>query len=317
MPDVDIAGRGGVIGPQGNPVNPDGHQADKIRSFMKGRVRMKTNPLLKSQIESLKGGEPCWIYNISPHFIWHRHYKGLGKITIPKAPIEGSVIAAVGEKDAKGNQLYRRATAADIASGKYRLSAPVVISASYVNSFDKGDLRRVPYIEYGYQIAESIIGNSKEFPIGLGDPTANLANWGVFYTKGVPFEKLSAAEQDRLLSEAEAVHQVRCWEKIQKADEMFHTTPRGILKIHRDCAKYLGEEKPWCTARPIKKVSGATIPCPLCTSDILETSVVCKNCHGVVDADRYAEQQERLEQAKTKAAEKRATKPERKPEQQG
>jgi len=317
MPEVDSAGRGGVLGFQGNAVAPDGPAADKVKSFMKGRVRMRTNPLLKSQIESLKGGEPCFIYNISPIFQWPRRYKGLGKITIPRAASEGSIIAAIGEKDKDGKQLYRRATAADIASGKYRLSTPVFITPSYISSFDKGDLRRVPYIEYGYQIAESVIGNSKEFPIGLGDPTANLANWGVFYTRGVPFEKLPLTEQDRLIAEAEAAHQVRCWEKVQKADEMFHTTPRGILKIHRDCAKYLGEERPWCTSRPTKKPTGAMIPCPLCTSDILETSIVCKVCHGIVDADRYAEQQERLEQAKNKVSKKAAKSETKQPEQQG
>ena len=273
---------------------------------MKGRVRMRTNPLIQSQIEALKAGEPCYIYNISSLFHWKRRYKGLGSINIPAAASEGTIIAAIGEKDKNGKQVYRRATAADIASGKYRLSAPVLIPGSFVNSFDKGELRRVPYVEYGWQVAESVIGNSKEFPVGLGDPTANLANWGVFYTKGKRFEELPPAEQDKLLAEAEAVHQVRVWEKIQKADEMFHTTPRGILKIHRDCAKYLGEERPWCTARPTKKVAGVQIECPLCTTQILETSIVCKNCHGVVDADRYAEQQSRLEAAKAKISKKAA-----------
>ena len=104
MPEVDSAGRGGVIGFQGNAVAADGPSADKVRSFMKGRVRMRTNPLIQSQIEALKAGEPCYIYNISSLFHWKRRYKGLGSINIPAAASEGTIIAAIGERTRTGSR---------------------------------------------------------------------------------------------------------------------------------------------------------------------------------------------------------------------
>src|SRR5208282_5842253 len=176
---LPIAGTGGMLQPE----QDSGAQSAAARRYTSSRNRTRLQPMIRSQIESAKGGQTCYIYNISRIFSWTRQYSKLGTFLIQHAPRLNDLIL----KDGK----HVPATQEDI-NGDYKLSTPIVINHSYQMSYDKGDTRRVPYIEFGEDIAEALVGNSKLYPVGLNDETANLANWGVFITYGKPFEELSA-----------------------------------------------------------------------------------------------------------------------------
>lgn len=255
-----------------------GEREAKAKEFLRNHNTMRTQPMIRSQVESAKLGQDCYIYNVSRIFEWRRQVKGFGTFLIPRAPKVGSIIV-----DDDGRR--REATEEDT-KGKYKLSSPIRIAHSYVNSYDKGDTRRIPYVEYGEEIAESIVGNSDLYPADLSIETNNLENWGVFITYGKPFEELPKAKQDELYEKALIRHQKRCFEKVLRADELFNVSPRCVLEVHRLCALEIGEERRWVTDRaPMKKAD--SIECPFCTSDIKPTAVVCPNCRNIINQERY------------------------------
>lgn len=296
---ANSGGRGGILDPNqaGELAKPGsggtdvfGHTEDKMSRYANARNNQRTHNLIRSQIYAAEhAGTPCWIYNISRIFQWKRTYKGLGEFLIPKAPSVGDPIVK------NGKQVD--ATAEDI-KGAFRLSAPVEISHSYIESYDKGDNRRVPYVTEGQEIAESIVGNSKMYPVGLNDQTANLESWGVFITYGVPFEELPEAEQHKLLVQAEAFHRKRLVEKMLSGDRLYDrakiTGRGGPLEIHRLAVAELGETRTWTHDRALKAPTGSTIECPFCTTDIKATAIVCSSCKNIVDPVKYAAKKKAL-----------------------
>ena len=296
---ANTGGRGGLLDPAqpGELAKPGsggtdifGHTEQKMSSYVNKRNRQNTYKLTRSQRFALENsGVPCWIYNISRLFQWSKHYKGLGHFSIPKAPSVGTIIM----KKGKGVP----ATAEDI-KGTYRLSTPLMIKKAYVESYDKGDNRRLPYVTEGQEIAESIVGNSKMYPVGLNDATANLETWGVFITYGKPFDELEKHEQDKLLAQASAFHNKRLFEKVQKGDMLYEMAKSrgkgGPLEIHRKCALELMaagqlESLPaWVSDRSTLKVDKTdVIECPFCTSDVKATAIVCPQCRNIIDQDKY------------------------------
>ena len=273
------SGRGGVLNKDGERIHPIDPQGQKAERYIGERNLQRTQPLIRSQQVAAQGGTTCYIYNVSPIFRWTRPVKGFGTFTIPKAPSIGDPII-----DKKTGEA-RKATEEDI-KGLYKLSAPIVINHSYVNSYDKGDTRRIPYVEYGEEIAESIVGNSKMYPADLTMPTNNLENWGVFITYGTPFDELPKEEQATLYTQAMAAHQARCFEKVVKADELYPRAPQAVLEVHRKCALFIGEERPWVTNRA-PRIKADMVECPFCTSDIKATALKCPNCREIVNPDAY------------------------------
>lgn len=281
---VNEGGQGGVLDQAGQRINPTDDKGQKAAQYVKARTNQHVQPLIKSQELAAQGGQTCYIYNVSHIFEWHRPYAKLGTFTIPKAPKVGDVI--VDKKTGK----KREATEDDI-KGEYKLSSPIVINHSYIASYDKGDNRRVPYVEYGEEISESLVGNSKLYPADLANPTTNLENWGVFICYGKPFEAHSKAEQDKMYMNAMAAHQKRCFEKVLAGDKLHDLSRSGKqaspLEIHRLCALELGEERQWVTQRA-PRVKLDMVDCPFCTSSIKATALKCPNCREIVKPDEYA-----------------------------
>lgn len=280
---VNEGGQGGVLDQTGNRISPADEQGRKGQRYVAARNNQHVQPLIKSQQLAAAGGQTCYIYNVSKIFQWHRPYSKLGTFIIPRAPKVGSVI--IDRKTGK----TRECTLEDTKSA-YKLSAPVIISHSYVASYDKGDNRRVPYVEYGEEIAESLVGNSKLYPADLADATSNLESWGVFITYGVPFEELPKYEQDKLYTHAMAQHQKRCFEKVLSGDKLHDMSRAGKqvspLEIHRLCALELGEERQWVTQRA-PRVKTESAECPFCGSEIKPTVLKCPHCREIVKPDEY------------------------------
>jgi len=256
----------------------EGERAAKVKRYTDSRNSQRVQPMIRSQLASLEHGIPCWIYNISPIFEWIRQYKGLGTFMIPRRPSIGQVVVIKGKE--------HTVTAEDI-KGRFRVSAPVVINHAYRQSYDKGDNRRIPYVEYGEEIAESLVGNSKIYPADLMHPTNNLENWGVFITYGKPFEELPKEEQDELILKASVVHETRCREKVATADRNINRFPSAVLEVHRQCALFVNEERSWVTTRGTQAKNLGNIDCPFCASSIKPSVLVCPVCKEVVDQAKY------------------------------
>lgn len=281
---VEGGSGGGFKSATGSGISADTDASDrgrKVKQYVDSRNTQRVQPMIRSQLVALEGGMPCYIYNVSPIFSWDRQYKGLGRFTIPKRPSIGDVM----KEEHDGHVVEHVVTEEDV-RGRYKVSKPVLIAHSYRCSFDKGDNRRVPYVEYGEEIAESLVGNSKLYPADLVNPTNNLENWGVFITYGKQFHELPKAEQDELYLKAMTVHEKRCREKVQKADTLISRFPDAVLELHRQCALFIGETRPWLTSRG--KKFAETIECPFCASEVKSTVVKCPNCQEVIDAERYA-----------------------------
>lgn len=270
-------GAGGGFG----TANDTSERGRKVKAYVDSRNTQRVQPMIRSQMVALEGGTTCYIYNVSPIFEWRRTYKGLGVFLIPRRPKVGDVI-----KETIDGKLVERVISEEDIKGKYRVSPPVVIQHAYRQSYDKGDNRRVPYVEFGEEIAESLVGNSKIYPADLAHPANNLENWGVFITYGHPLHELPESAQDELYTQALTVHQKRCYEKIAKADTLIDRFPDSVLEIHRQCALFVGEDRKWVTDRGKPKGLGTT-ECPFCGSQIKTTVVKCPQCQEIVDPVRY------------------------------
>jgi len=274
---------------------PEGKTGEAMNRWARKNIQ-STMHLSSSQKMAAQHGVTCYIYNVSPVFEHPRRADGFGTFLIPRAPKVGSMIFD------KETGHTRKATAEDI-SGPYRLSAPIVINHSYIRSFPgMNEGKRVPYIEYGEDIAEDLVGCSEKYPLDLtsekDEYSKNLKKWGVFITYGKPFEELSKAEQEALYSEAMQNHNARCIEKVNKGDVLFEQYKMrgkgGPLKIHRECALYLGQvigpeytDRAWVTARGGTETMTGKVDCPFCGSKIKATIAVCPNCKNIVDPDKY------------------------------
>jgi hypothetical protein len=292
-----VGGFGGILDPTtGKYTNaPDDKNAAAMGRWV-GKNTQTTMSMIASQRESLKGGIMCWVYNISPIFAHSRLLDGFGTYLIPTAPKVGALIF-----DKKtGNT--RRATTEDIA-GEYRLSAPLFFNNSYVRtsqSLIEG--KRMPYVEYGQDLAEDLVGCSDKYPLNLtsekDEYSKNLKNWGVFITYGIPFEELKKTEQNELLNKALAVHAERCIEKVNRGDMLYSNYKMkgkgGPLKIHRACAEWLRQnvdpahaEREWVTQQADMNTMTGKIECPFCSTKIKATVAKCPVCQEIVDAERY------------------------------
>jgi hypothetical protein len=261
-------------------------RGQKVKQYTDSRNMQRVQPMIRSQLVALEGGTACYIYNVSPIFTWRRMYKGLGTFDIPKRPSVGDIV----KEEVNGKVREITITEEDI-RGKYKVSKPVIINHSYRMSFDKGDNRRVQYVEFGEEIAESVVGNSKLYPADLVNPTNNLENWGVFITYGAKFHDLPKEQQDELYLNALTVHEKRCREKVQKADQLINRFPDAVLELHRQCALFVGEDRPWLTSRG--KRAKEMIECPWCGSDVKSTVIICPNCREVIDVERHAKMKKR------------------------
>ena len=168
-------------------------------------------------------------------------------------------------------------------------------------SMDKGDRRRQPYVEYGEDIAESLLGCSKDYPTDLHRPTNNLVNWGCFITYGTPLEGLSAEDRDKVMHEAEVVHDVRCREIVLQADQLFNAHPDWICETHRLAAlEVLTDQeianRPWVTKRSAKNTAPKK-ECPFCGFENKETAVKCAGptCGEILDYEKYTELKKKLQ----------------------
>ena len=283
-PQVESGAGGGFKSATGAGVSAENDMSDrgrKVRQYTDSRNKQRVQPMIKSQLIALEAGEPCFIYNVSPIFEWKRMYKGLGSFIIPRRPKVGDIV-----KETIDGHIKEITVTEEMVRGKYRVSVPVNIAHSYRCSFDKGDNRRVPYVEYGEEIAESLVGNSKLYPADLAHPANNLENWGVFITYGKPFHSMTQAQQDELYLNALTVHEQRCREKVNSADRLINRFPDAVLELHRQCALFVGEDRPWLTSRG--KRSASMVECPFCTSEIKSTVIKCPQCQEVVDPKRYA-----------------------------
>lgn len=253
-------GTGGTIGPN------RGRDPEQVKSWVGNMNRTQTYPLTHAQRAALDyGGTACWIYNISPIFAWRRSYQNLGEFLI---------------------QPRERAK---------RISTAIPIARAYQMSYDKGDRRRQPYVEYGEDIAESLLGCSKEYPLDLVRPTNNLVNWGCFITYGHPLEELDLAEQEKLLHEASVVHDVRCREIVLQGDQLFNAHPTWLCETHRLAALEVNEMRPWVTQRSTKDTQPKK-ECPFCGHENKSSAVKCAgaSCGEILDYAKYKELQDKL-----------------------
>jgi hypothetical protein len=292
MSQVETAGFGGVLDPTtGRRVAPPKGKVGEAMTGWTGKNAQTTMHLTQAQKMSAQHGIKCYIYNVSPVFSHQRRVDGFGPFLIPRAPKVGSKILDRETGEA------RKATAADVAE-EYRLSEPIVINHSYARSFDAGEGKRTPYIEYGEDIAQDLVGCSEKYPPDLisqkEEFSKNLKFWGVFITYGKPFEELTSEEQNKLLGEAELYHRARCMEKVNKGDMLYENYKLrgkgGPMEIHRQCALYLGEEftdRPWVTNRGGSDALTGKIECDMCGSKVKATVAKCPVCQFIIDADKY------------------------------
>lgn len=296
-----VSGRGGVfsgVDDRGNTV-----AADKVKQGtdqwmnknFQTTMHLSGAQKASTQMGVCEAAVTCYIYNTSPVFEHQRRADGFGTFLITRAPKVGSKII---DKDT-GKE--RKATAEDIA-GDYRLNLPIVINHSYVRSFDAGENKRTPYVEYGMDIAQDLVGCSKRYPpdlVSTGNQwDKNLLTWGVFITYGKPFEELEPEDRAKLLETAENAHISRCIEKVNKGDilhEKFKVKGAGgPLEIHRQCALYLGEtvsedytDRPWVTNRGNLSTLSGKVDCEMCGSKVKATVAKCPACGFIIDPDKY------------------------------
>lgn len=244
--------------------------------------------LTRAEEQSRAAGIKCYIYNISPILQWERRLDRFGIFLIPKAPSVGSIIV----DHETGEQRY--ATKKDI-EGDYKLSAPILINNSYVRSYDAGEGKMTPYIEYGEDIAEDIVGCSKRYPADLVKDK-DLTNKGVFIVYGKRFEECTPEEQRSLLLKAEQGHRQVLREKVNNGDRFHEQSKlkgRGYpLELHRQCALYLAHvendpkiaDRPWVTNRGLLRADlPETKECQFCGSDIKKSAAICPICKRTVD----------------------------------
>lgn len=277
----------GGFGGSFTPVNPINGQRMKgiqeATSQWTGMNGMMGVHLTRAEEQSRAAGIKCYIYNVSPNFQWERRLDRFGIFLIPKAPSVGSIII---DRET-GEQRY--ATKKDI-EGDHRLSEPVVINNSYVRSYDAGEGKLTPYVEYGEDIAEDIVGCSARYPADLVKGK-DLTKKGVFIVYGKRFEECTPEEQSELLLKAEQGHRQACREKVNNGDRFHEQSKlkgRGYpMELHRQCALYLARvegdpkiaDRPWVTNRGLIRAElPDTKECQFCGSDIKKKASICPVC---------------------------------------
>lgn len=221
-------------------------------------------PLRKSDKRLLDSGEPeIYIYNVSPIFEWGA--KSGGKSI--------------------GSILKRKAGA--------KVSEPLVIPGVMIRDFDAGNRYRQTYTELGKDIAEDVLGCSKEMP---GLPQNDLTLRGCFYIIGKKFEELPQREQETILVEANARHEEKCRQMVLEADSFADSEVqrRWISEPYRLCAIFLAEEygdksmyeRRWVSSRGGAQKK-AVEECRWCGFEHKPGIVLCPNCKNILDQAKY------------------------------
>ena len=212
------------------------------------------------------GGDRVYIYNVSPIFQHVKPMQSYGKVTIPK-----------------------RAENA-------RYSAPFTVEPHLVRQYDGGDRLIKNMISEGIEVAEDIVGNSKDYP---QEPYNNLENYGVFMTVGSPIEELPKDKQEKILLAAENKHLDMCRQKVYQADQLHSAGKTAYIpEMPRLCALFLGEEEdhPW-VARS-SKPKRETVECPFCSFAGKPGTPLCSNCKQVIDQEKFDSLQTKIKGTK-------------------
>lgn len=214
--------------------------------------------LTKTDKRVLNMGLPdIFIYNVSPIWQWNRPVTGRGTVLIPKCK-EGQ-----------------------------RVSDPLVIPGAIIRDYDAGSGKRQAYTEEGKDIAEDILGCSKEI---LGMPQNDLTNFGCFFLEGTKLEDLPKEEQEELIRTAQNKHDVKCDEAIMFADQLWANpnTKSWITPMYRFCAAYR-DPKNTAQREWVAKSgrSSSVTECPFCGYEVRKGLPKCPNCREILDQALY------------------------------
>ena len=213
-------------------------------------------------------GDRCYIYNVSPIFQHTKPMQQFGKVTIPKR-VENE-----------------------------RYSSPLVIEPHILRQYDGGDRIIKNMISEGVEVAEDIVGNSKDYP---QEPYNNLENFGVFMTVGKRIEELPQDEAEKILLAAENKHLDMCRQKVYQADQLHSAGKTAYIpEMPRLCALFLGEEEDHSWVARSSKPKSEIEECVFCAFGNKPGVVVCRNCHEVLNQEKY----DALKTNKVKKAEK-------------
>jgi len=260
--------------PPRNVASPEQSAAarEQVRNIPGQNKLSKVRPLSRFEREALTAPiESVYIYNISPIFKWQKDFPGLGTMTILPAP-------------------WR--TASQFGSTAQLYNDPIELIRRMVRPYDGGNRVQRLMVETPLEIAQDMLACSPYFP---GRPENNLQLYGCFYTIGKSLDDHSPDERQKILDEAEAKHVNICLEFIARADALADS-PFKPVEVHKKCALFMGEERDWVARRG--KLN-ATEECPFCGFENKRGIAKCRNCHEVIDAEKYAELQK---SAKSKKA---------------
>lgn len=228
-------------------------------------------PLRKAERRMLERGEPdIYVYNVSGIFKWSPRICGRDTVTIPTCK-PGETI-----------------------------SQALIIPGAMVRDYDSGNRFRQTYVEEGIDIVQDILGCSKEMP---GLPQNDLTKYGCFYVVGVPFDELEKEEQEKLLYEANELHDQKCREKVLEADQWADNdmTRRWITEPYRLAALHLAErgdksmlERRWVSKRG---KSAPVVECAFCGWEVKKSVAICPNCKNVLNPALFAELQSQMGKA--------------------
>lgn len=255
----------GLIGPTG------ARHDTKVSNWAANQNSLRPEQMTRMQRAAQKMGTPCFIYNVSPIWKWERLVKGHGIFTIlPRR---------------KGEQV----------------SVACPVPHSLTTTWDRGDRRAGSYVEDGIEIAESIVGCSKDFPTDIRHPWANLTNFGVFITYGEPLAEKDPVEQIDLISAAELKHSARVQEFVELGNQLYEDNAKRtwITDGHRNAAKfcievglYLEKDIPWAnrsltTAADREAAKISQQECPVCGTEFKSKACQCPNCKFITNQEQY------------------------------
>jgi hypothetical protein len=233
--------------------------SDAVNQQMRKLNKGRTQPLTRFQQKQISEAKPVYIYNVSTIHKWERFQGQLGTVVIPKCD-EGE-----------------------------RVSKPYIVKGVIARWYDKGLGRKEAFLEEGLEVAEDIVGCSKEYPVE--NLNNNLMTFGVFITRK-PFEELSQREQDRVLEEATEKYINKLRDIILQADGLYagdDNSKKGIGSIHREALRAFNqiegskEDRPWAPVRHAAK----SVDCPFCGISNKPHVAKCANCHEIINQELY------------------------------
>lgn len=249
-------------------------QSDVVNQQMAKLNKSRQQPLTRFQQKQIAESKPVYIYNVSTIHRWDKFQGQLGTVVIPKR-LEGE-----------------------------RVSQPYVVKGVIARWYDKGLGRKEAFLEEGFEVAEDVVGCSKEYPVEAQNN--NLENFGVFITRE-PFEDLPKKEQERLLLAANDKLLSKLRDIVLEADRFWAGPTQQkawIGDIHRAALNAVNqlegskEDRPWAPIRHTAR----SVDCQFCGTSNKPGVAKCANCHEIVDVELYAklqaEQKKRLKEPK-------------------